>query len=143
MNLTALTKTALIMKFTAVLLLAACLQVSARSNAQKVTLDIRNAPLEQVFKAIRKQTGYLFVYDLQLLQSAKKVDLHLKEVEIGQALDLCFKDQPFTYTILNKTVVIKSRPSTYATPESPLADIHGKITDPEGNPLQGVSVLDK
>src|SRR5882757_139660 len=123
MNLTALTKTALIMKFTAVLLLAACLQVSARSNAQQVTLDIRNAPLEQAFKAIRKQTGYLFVYDLQLLQTAKRVDLHVKGMGIGQVLDLCFKDQPFTYTLVNKTVVIKSRSlATYTTPEIPLAE---------------------
>lgn len=143
MNLTALTKTALIMKFTAVLLLAACLQVSARSNAQQVTLDIRNAPLEQAFKAIRKQTGYLFVYDLQLLQSAKKVDIHVKGAGIEQVLDLCFKDQPFTYTIVNKTVVIKFRLLTYTTPDAPLAEIHGKITDLQGNPLPGVSVLNK
>jgi TonB-dependent starch-binding outer membrane protein SusC len=145
MNLT-VTKTVLTMKFTAVLLFAACLQVSARGYSQQVTLDLRNTSLEKVFKSISKQTGYLFVYDLQLLQTAKKIDLNVKEAGIDQVLQLCFKDQPFTYTILEKTVVVKPRPlspgiSAAETP--PAGDIHGKITDSKGKPLQGVSVLNK
>lgn len=52
-----LTKTLLIMKFTAILLLSAALQVSATGYSQRVTLSEKNAPLEKVFTAIKKQTG--------------------------------------------------------------------------------------
>jgi TonB-dependent starch-binding outer membrane protein SusC len=143
MNLT-VTKTVLIMKFTAILVLAACLQVSARGYSQQVTLDIRNTSLEKVFKSISKQTGYLFVYDLQLLQTAKKVDLNVKAAGLDQVLQLCFRDQPFTYTIVEKTIVVKPRPLPAEDPLAPPpAEIHGKITDSKGKPLQGVSVLNK
>ncbi len=143
MNLT-VTKTVLTMKFTAILLFAACLQVSARGYSQRVTLDLRNTSLEKVFKSISKQTGYLFVYDLQLLQTARKIDLDVKEAGIDQVLQLCFKDQPFTYTIVEKTVVVKPRSAGVSAAEAPpAAEIHGKITDSKGMALQGVSVLNK
>ena len=42
-------KTLLIMKLTAIILLAFCLQVSARSDAQNVSLSEKNVSLEKVF----------------------------------------------------------------------------------------------
>jgi TonB-dependent starch-binding outer membrane protein SusC len=146
MNSTALTKTVLVMKFTAVLLLAFCLQVTARSYSQSVTLNIKDTPLEQAFRSIRKQTGYLFVYDLQMLQAAKKVDLNVKDAGIQQVLELCFKDQPFTYTLIGKTVIVKPRPQTLSAPtvtDLPPSDIHGKVTDAKGKPMPQVSVVNK
>ena len=64
-----------IMKLTAIILLAACIQVSAKSNAQTVSLSVKDAPLEKVFQAIEKQTGYLFWYNTALLQNANKVNI--------------------------------------------------------------------
>jgi len=56
-RLRAFIKTLLLMNFTAIILLAACLQVSAKGFAQNVTLSLKDAPLEKVFSAIEKQTG--------------------------------------------------------------------------------------
>src|SRR5258708_5482815 len=56
------TKTWLVMKMTAFLLIVACLQVSANGFSQKINLSIREAPLEKVFKEIQKQSGYSFWY---------------------------------------------------------------------------------
>ncbi len=42
------TKTLLLMNFTAIVLLSACLSVSAKGIAQKITLTEKNAPLEKV-----------------------------------------------------------------------------------------------
>ena len=52
-----------VMKLTAVILLTACLQVAATGNAQKVSLDMQNVSLEKVFKEIKKQTGFYFLYN--------------------------------------------------------------------------------
>ena len=52
-----------VMKLTAILLLTACLQVSAKGNAQKVNLDMKNVSLEKVFKEIKKQSGFFFLYN--------------------------------------------------------------------------------
>ncbi len=138
------------MKLTTALLLTACLQVSARGNAQQLTLTLKNAPLEKAFRSIRQQTGYLFVYDLQLLRVAKKVDLDVKDMSLSEVLDRCFKDQAFTYTIAEKTIVVKPRPAPLPAPPSsetgtpvPPEEIHGHITDAKGSPLQGVSIQNR
>ena len=46
-------KTLLIMKLTAILLLATCLQVSATGYSQKISISEKNAPLEKVMLQIK------------------------------------------------------------------------------------------
>ena len=50
----------LVMKLTAILILSACLQVSATGLSQNISLSEKNVPLQKVFKQIHKQTGYQF-----------------------------------------------------------------------------------
>ena len=66
-----LTKTLLIMRLTAIFLLAACLQANARSYGQRITLSETNTSLLKVFKEIKKQSGYEFWYEDKLMQKAK------------------------------------------------------------------------
>ena len=104
-----LTKTLLIMKLTAILILMACLQVTAKSYSQKVTLSMRDAPLQKVFKAIQKQTGYNFLYPYELLEKAGKVDVKVYNAPLQDALQQCLQNTELTYSIVDKTIVIKER----------------------------------
>ncbi|MBB5441277.1 hypothetical protein HDC92_004984 [Pedobacter sp. AK017] len=52
----------LIMRLTTVILIAAIMQVSASSFAQKITLSEKNSALSKVLKEIRIQSGYDFVF---------------------------------------------------------------------------------
>src|SRR5690606_12416042 len=83
-------KTLLAMKLSAIILLSACLQVSAKGYAQRVTLSEKNASLETVFRYIEKQTGYVFFFDQHLLDKAKKVSVDLKRASLEKALQACF-----------------------------------------------------
>jgi hypothetical protein len=56
-------QTLLFMKFTAFILLAFCMQVSASALAQKVTLSEHKATLAKVINDIKQQTGYSFFYN--------------------------------------------------------------------------------
>src|SRR6266542_1898240 len=94
-----LTKTLLIMKFTAILITIACLHAGAKGYSQKVTLDEKNAPIEKVLKEIKRQTGYDFFYNLKTLALSEKITVAVKEASITEALDLCFKNTPLTYSI--------------------------------------------
>src|SRR6266550_6832959 len=62
-----LTKTLLIMRLTAIFLLAACLQANAKSYGQTISLSETNTSLLKVFKQIRKQSGYEFWYEDKLM----------------------------------------------------------------------------
>ncbi|MEO9004666.1 MAG: TonB-dependent receptor plug domain-containing protein, partial [Ginsengibacter sp.] len=151
---TLIKKTWLIMKMTIVLLTIACLQLSAKGYTQSVTLTVKNATLEKVFQELKKQTGYDFWYESKLLQNAKKVTLEIKNSSLEYALDQCFRDQPFTYSIVEKIIVVKLKPQTGSLAVSPIAtgsvstpplliDISGTITDDKGQPLAGATILVK
>src|SRR5882762_4802235 len=103
-----LTKTLLVMNLTVILSLIVCLQVSANAYSQKtITLSQKNVPLETVFKEIKKQTGYTFFCKYEWLQQARKVDIDVRNASLDQVLELCFKDQPLTYAIVNTTIMVR------------------------------------
>lgn len=139
-----LTKTLMVMKLTIVLSLLTCLQVAAKEGyTQTVTLSERNAPLEKVFREIRKQTDYLFLYTKEVVQNAKKVDIVAKNASVEEVLALCFKGQDLEYNIVERTVIVKKlvEKTREVAPSSIV--VQGTITDSLGRPLVGVSILVK
>ena len=141
-----ISQTLTIMRLTIVLLIAACLQAHAGSYAQKISLSEKNASLEKIFKAIQKQTEFRFFYKDELLKKAGKVDINVKDVSVEEALNLCLKNLPLTYSIVEKTIIVKEKtapgPPVDVVPE-PYAEITGTIKDNEGKALGGVSVRNK
>jgi len=129
-------------KLTAVLLVTACLQVSAKGYSQKVTLSESDVSLTKVFKEIRKQTGFLFFYSDELLQQARKVSIHVKAAPLQAVLDSCFRDQPLGFEIDGNAIIVDARAPVAVPRELPPGEItvHGRVTDPQGVPLPGVSV---
>ena len=76
----------LVMKFMVLFLFIACMQAEAGIYAQKISLSVRNAPIEKVFKEIEKLTGYHFLYTNEMLQDARKVTLEIKDGLLNEAL---------------------------------------------------------
>jgi TonB-linked SusC/RagA family outer membrane protein len=120
------------------LLLGCFCQANASSYAQKVTLHEQNTSLEKVIRKIEKQSGYVFFLDYALLDPQQKVSIDIKDGSLTEALDLCFRNFPLTYSVVGKTVVVKKKEQAPAT--DPLLEVHGRVTDTEGRPLPGVSV---
>lgn len=141
------------MKFTAIILLTCCLQVSAKVNSQGITLNVENAPLNKVFQEIKKQTGYTFMYAQTMLRESNNVSMDVKNITLQKALTICFANQPFTYKIINKTVVVQPKEKTSQNnnlievsqlKEAPELTVKGNVTDAAtGEPLMGVTVTVK
>ena len=134
-------KTILIMKLIVLLMTTALLEVHAAGFAQTVSISARSTSLEKVFKEIRKQTGYTFLYTDEQLFHAHAFSLELKNVPLRDALDHCFENQPLLYTIENKTIVVKRKPGTANIVTAPADQVvKGLVTDQDGHPLPGVTV---
>jgi hypothetical protein len=99
-------KELIVMNYLTIFLLATCLQLSAGAYSQKVTLSGENISLKYVFSEIKKQTGYTFVYREVLLQRAGKVNINVRNASIQQVLDICFRNQPLSYSIINNNIVV-------------------------------------
>lgn len=156
----------LTMKLT-VILLATVLYANASTFAQNVTLTVKGEPIVQVFSVIKKQTGYNFVYSDMVATKSYPVTMSVKDVSVEDAMKQCMKGQPLSYSIVAKTIVVKytqasptfrstqaqGTPVTIIGVHNPkddtsqqpgldtLIDVHGKITDVDGNPLPGAVVL--
>jgi TonB-linked SusC/RagA family outer membrane protein len=136
------------MKLTTLFLLAAVMQVSATGySQQKVSLKVKNARLEQVFREIKKQTGFTFAYNNKLLAGARTVTVRLQDVTVSEALSTCFAGQPYTYQIIDKIIVIRPKPviiESVKPIELPLplppVDITVIVQDSAGQPLEGASI---
>ncbi|AEW00379.1 TonB-dependent receptor plug [Niastella koreensis GR20-10] len=143
-------KTILVMKLTAVFILAGFLQVSAAGFSQTVTVSKENIPLQKLFREIKKQTGYVFFYNLRLLQKTHPVSIDVKNKGLKEVLDLVFEAQPVTYSIVNKTIVVNDRapvpvPAGVKQVDTvPAVDFRGKVIDGvSGTPIVGGNVLIK
>jgi len=138
-----ISKLLLIMRFTTVILIATIMQVSAASYAQSVTISESNASLVNVLQQLRKQAGYNFVYTDGLLNSAKPVNIRVKGAEIREVLDLIFKNQPLSYTIDEKTIIIKKQEKSLLNKLVDyfnLIDVRGQVLNEKGLPLLGAYV---
>ncbi|MBV4360522.1 SusC/RagA family TonB-linked outer membrane protein [Pinibacter aurantiacus] len=131
------------MKFTAILMVVFTFAASAHSYSQ-ISISAKNKSLSAVFKSIKQQSGYDFVYAVELLEKAGKVSVELRNVKLQDALEVCLRDKDLTYTIVGKTVVIKaSAKLAIPIPEPslpPTIDVQGRIVSESGEPVAGASI---
>ncbi|HKG05342.1 MAG TPA: carboxypeptidase-like regulatory domain-containing protein, partial [Pedobacter sp.] len=135
-------KLLLIMRFTTVILIATIMQVSAAGFAQRITLSKKKATLKSVFKEIRKQSNYDFIYTDELLQNSKTVDINVNEALLGEVLDKLFIGQPLSYTIEDRTIVLKEKSVILlkGTQSVRAIDVRGRVLDQSGKGIPGVTV---
>ncbi|WP_188316079.1 SusC/RagA family TonB-linked outer membrane protein [Chitinophaga agrisoli] len=130
------------MKLTGVILLAATLQVSASTYAQKVTIHRQNSDLKTILNEIRKQTGYYFIFDKDVLQHTGPVTIQATDQELSAVLgEICSK-QRLSYEIRDQLIIITPQPAPAQQPDRlpPPVNISGRVTDAKGQPLIGATV---
>lgn len=136
-------KIGLAMRMTAILLIGVCLHVSAEAMSQQVTLFEKNASLQTIFKKVKEQTGYSFVYRSDWLQETKTVTIDVRQASLWAVLEHCFKDQPFSWETIRNTIVLRRKEPATVIAEVPAAPpvIKGKVMDEKGTPIVGASVV--
>ncbi|HVI47504.1 MAG TPA: SusC/RagA family TonB-linked outer membrane protein [Chitinophaga sp.] len=135
---------------TAVLLTVACLQISASTLSQQITLSHKHASIQKVFDEIKKQSGYNFWYEDAMLKKSKPVDISVEHAPLDKVLTQLFKDQPFSYEVIGKIVAVKEKDDRLENPlpfrnvtEVTVRKITGVVKDISGNPVPGVTFLIK
>ncbi|MEJ2883601.1 SusC/RagA family TonB-linked outer membrane protein [Pedobacter sp. GR22-6] len=134
------------MRLIIVLLSTAILQVSASSYGQSVTLKHKNASLARIFTEIRKQTGYDFFYSDQMISASNKITIDLKNASLKQALEQIFANQPLSFELAEKTVIVTPKQTSLLDRLSNLFNniqVSGRVLNKDGLPLQGVTIFVK
>lgn len=123
--------------------LAALLPYTAKSQNLYLNVEVKDAPLSEVFGQIERQTGLSVVYNVNDINPSRRVSFSAKNESIIRTLDLLFKNTGITYTIISKHIVLSVIQRQQRKSEPSLITIQGKVTDEQGEPLLGVNVLIK
>jgi len=136
-------KILLIMKLIIVMMTTCLMQVTAATFAQKLTYSKKGASLEEIFKEIKKQTGYNVLYSPEKVDDTKKIDVYFKEAALPEVLEKVVSGQALEYTINDKNISLKPKESTFLERLAnrwASIDASGRVVDSENRPLPGASV---
>ncbi|WP_191963489.1 SusC/RagA family TonB-linked outer membrane protein [Pseudotamlana haliotis] len=116
-------------------------------NAKITIKDNQVVSVDEVFKMIKNQTDYAFIYRTGLFDNYPKTTLKKGIIEVGELLEMTLSKGDFDYKFSNEnTIVISSKESKSLASKNNEAlqeTVSGSVIDENGVPLAGVSVLVK
>lgn len=138
-----LRKFLLVMRFVILFLITGIMQVSATSYAQKITLTKKNIMIRQVFKEIKNQTGYDVLWQRDVFDATKLINVRFKEASLQEVLNDCLEGQRLAYTIDEHSIIIQRQIKQISQSNTIRQDsllYTGRVMDENGNPLAGANV---
>lgn len=144
----------LIMKFVTLLILVSIFQVQASTGfAQTVNISKNNVSIVEVFREIKKQTDYTIISDSKFIKASPLVSIDLHDISLDKALNELLPPLGLSYDIKDKAIIIKKATKSAAenkqssrnltTKVELQRSVSGRVTDQDGVPLIGVSVVIK
>ncbi|PXY00987.1 SusC/RagA family TonB-linked outer membrane protein [Marinifilum breve] len=137
-------KTLLVMKLSFILILVGSLQLSASVLlGQQVSVQAKTS-LVDVLEDLNNQTGTYFMYNVNEIDDEIEVQLDMQDASLEEVLNEICKQAPVNYEIVEDFVIItKKDPVPVIKEEQEKKELKGKVTDKDGIPLPGVSVVIK
>ncbi len=142
----------IIMKMIIMLLLFSIVQLQAGSFAQTVRIKKKNSPIVDVFREIKKQTGYTVLCKSEIISNSPKVSVDFNNLSLDRALNELLSPRGLSYIKEGNSIIVKISDNSRLEQYAPLTNVgwlaeqspvQGKITDQDGKVLAGVSVAVK
>ncbi|HEY8387891.1 MAG TPA: SusC/RagA family TonB-linked outer membrane protein [Parasegetibacter sp.] len=138
------------MKMTVLMMMAFCLQLSATTLSQTISLSGSNFSIRKIITEIEKQTDYNVFLNQSDLKGTTPVSVHAEHMDLQDFLQLVFKNQPLEYFIAKKNIILSRKPVSESNDFSLPADIDnmaelyadsvkGQVRGPDGV-LPGASI---
>ncbi|AYD47343.1 SusC/RagA family TonB-linked outer membrane protein [Arachidicoccus soli] len=114
---------------------------------QTVTIKENNISLHNLFKEIRSQTGYEFLYNSEMIEKISPLNVNVRNETISKVLDGCFKNLPLSYKIIDDKTIIVRQKKLISNTDSVVAPVkkivQGRIVDDKDNEIAGASIIVK
>lgn len=114
------------------------------SQATKLSLDLNQVTVNQVFREIESISEFKFLYNRKDVDLNRVVSVKLNRKRITTILSVIFSDTDIEFEVLNKQIVLKKK-DTKLLKLSVLEQqsVSGTVKDSNGEPLAGVNILEK
>lgn len=116
----------------------------------EISLDVEHQPIISILDNIESQTELRFIFGSEIYDFEKEVSLSVKNAKIDEIIKLLFENE-LSYTLTENVVLLSKAIQTLNTPPSDDKEeleeivqilISGNVTDSNGNPLPGASVIE-
>ena len=116
------------------------LAVDSYSQQTRLTLKFKQAVLEDVLNEIENRTEFYFLYNQDLIDTRKTVDLDVTEVKINEVLNDLFQNTNIKFTISDRQIVLTNSVINLleASTVQQGKTISGTVTDATNAPIPGV-----
>lgn len=137
------------MKLSVVLLIIGTfvLQANSTYSQKKISLKLTNITVERLLDEIESKTDFRFVYSTEDVDMNRRVDVDARRQKVGTILKAVFAGTKTAFSIDDGQIFLlkdneTKPPLNKISPQDPIR-ITGKVTDSEGVPLPGATVLEK
>ncbi|WP_215438070.1 SusC/RagA family TonB-linked outer membrane protein [Zobellia russellii] len=144
------------MRLCILLILVSFFKINANENYSlqtKITLNYDNISVSDLIDTIENSTDFRFVYKINAVDLDRSVSINVKNIPIDTLLDLIFSKTKTDYKVIQTRIFLTesklkidvNNRTKHQIPD--LKDlqklINGTITDENGNPLPGASIVEK
>ncbi|WP_026814763.1 TonB-dependent receptor [Arenibacter certesii] len=124
---------------------------STYSQQTKISLDMETATIEDVIDDIESKTEFKFIFNTKTVDLNKRVKINVKQASVEEVLKLLFKGMNVSYEVDDRKILLKKRPvsrsdksdSSSLGAEKMQLQVTGTVSDDQGQPLPGASIVEK
>ncbi|SMG06035.1 TonB-linked outer membrane protein, SusC/RagA family [Sphingobacterium psychroaquaticum] len=138
------------LKMIVALVIITASQLQAGTFAQTVSMKKKNSPLVDVFREIKKQTGYTVLCKSDIIKNTPNVTVNFDNTGLDKALATLLQPHGLVYMVDGKSIVVKAGGKKIESPKEQKnattevvveqRGVHGQVTDGQGKALAGVTV---
>lgn len=109
------------------------------SQSTRLSLNVKNTTVKDVLEEIESKSEFYFLYNNQLIDVERKVNLDVQNEKIDVILSKLFSDGQVNVLIRDRHIILTPASKINSTQQT--KPVSGKITDSSGTALPGVTVI--
>ncbi|MBS2211122.1 SusC/RagA family TonB-linked outer membrane protein [Carboxylicivirga mesophila] len=103
-----------------------------------IHLDEKDVSIKDVLRKIERMNGYFFLYNNNLIDVERKIDIQVSNAVIDEVIPLIFSNQKVNYVIHDRQIVLSPYELQAFKGREYIAQ--GRVIDEQGQPLIGVAI---
>ena len=128
------------MKISMILLLVGVMHLSASTFSQtRVSLNMKDATVQEIFSKLEKMTNYTFLYKLNLVDKCGKMNVNATNKDFNQLLEDLLRPLGLSFTIDDQVVVITA--SKTKSDEKKEITIKGRVFMKDSTGVPGATII--
>lgn len=110
----------------------------------KIFIQAKNATIKEVFNEIENNSEFIIMYSDDIIDVSEQVSVRVEDKTVNEVLTQIFRDSDYDYFIKDRQIVITQKEKENLKLMVQQAKIvSGLVTDQDGNPLPGVTIIVK